>query len=217
MTKISIVAFDKFTDLDVFMPYDLLYRAKVATRSDWELKILGKSDHVMSVSGLKIPTHGRLEETATSDVVIVTSGIGIEAVLTDKDFLNAVTFDDSRQLIGSMCGGAMFLATKGMLKGRQATTYPTYFERLAQFEGVEVVEKGFVSSGNVATAGGCLSAQDLSGWVIEKLAGEDIRKAVMATIAPVGQGCAAFAGWGDAKAAAKADAEAAAKRETQAA
>lgn len=217
MTKISIVAFDKFTDLDVFMPYDLLYRAKVASGSDWEIKILGKNDHVTSIAGLKIPTHGRLDETADSDVVIVTSGIGLEAVLIDPEFLDAVKVDESRQLVGSMCGGAMVLAHKGVLNGRQATTYPTYKERLAKFEGVEVVDQGFVSKGNVATAAGCLSAQELAGWVIERLVGVDMRKAVMASIAPVGEGCAAFPGWADAKATAKLAADSAVKRDLQAA
>lgn len=211
-TKISIVAFDKFTDLDVFMPWDLLYRAKVASGGDWEIKILGKGDHVTAVSGLKIPTHGYLRETKDSQVVIVTSGIGIEQVLIDKEFLDALSFDDSKQLIGSMCGGAMVLAEKGLLKGRKATTYPTYFERLSKYDGVEAVEQGFVPSGNVATAGGCLSAQSLTGWIMEKLGGTELRDAVIASILPVGEGCAAFAGWGDAKAAAKKEAEVAAKR-----
>jgi transcriptional regulator GlxA family with amidase domain len=209
MRKIAIVAFDKFTDLDVFMPWDLMYRAKVASGGDWEIKILGKEDHVTSVAGLKIPTHGRIEETKDSDVVIVASGIGIEQVLLDKDFVAALHFDESKQLIGSMCGGAMLLAEKGLLNGREATTYPTYFARLAKYEGVKPVERGFVFNGNVATAGGCLAAQSLCGWIIEKLGGIELRNAVQASIMPVGEGCTAFAGWGDAKAAAKAEADAA--------
>jgi transcriptional regulator GlxA family with amidase domain len=216
MTKISIVAFDKFTDIDVFMPWDLMYRAKVASGNDWQIKILGKSDHVTSVAGLKIPTHGGLDETKDSQVVIVASGIGIEEVLIDKAFLSSLHFDESKQLIGSMCGGAMVLAEKGLLKGRQATTYPTYFARLAKYEGVEPVERGFVPVGNVATAGGCLAAQSLCGWLIEKLGGVKLKEAVLASIMPVGEGCTAFAGWGDAKSAAKAEADAAAKRNREA-
>jgi transcriptional regulator GlxA family with amidase domain len=206
---------DKFTDIDVFMPWDLLYRAKVASGGDWQIRILGKSDYVTSVAGLRIPTHGRLDETKDSQAVIVASGIGIEEVLVDRAFLDSLHFDASEQLIGSMCAGAMILAEKGLLKGCQATTYPTYFARLARYEGVEPVERGFVPVGNVATAGGCLAAQSLCGWLIEKLAGSKLRDAVLASIMPVGEGCKAFAGWGDAKAAAKAEAEAALKRESE--
>jgi transcriptional regulator GlxA family with amidase domain len=200
-TKIAIIAFDKFTDLDVFMPWDLLNRAKAAGAKDWEIKVLGKSDHVTSVAGWKVPTHGRLEETKDSQVVIFGSGIGVEDVLKDRAFLDALHLDEKSQLIGSMCGGAILLAEKGLLKGRKATTYPTYFEKLATYEGVTPVEAGFVANGNVATAGGCLSAQLLCAWVMEKTVSRELADTVMATILPVGEGCKAFAGWGDPNAA----------------
>jgi transcriptional regulator GlxA family with amidase domain len=211
MTQLSIVAFDRFTDIDVFMPWDLLFRAKAAGASDWTIKILGKTDHVTSVAGLRIPTHGRLEETAESDVVIFASGVGVADVLNDPEFLDALHLDETRQLIGSMCAGAVILAEKGLLKGRRATTYPTYFKRLAEYEGVEVVDEAFVRNGNVATAGGCLAAQLLCGWITETLASAELADAVIASILPVGQGCKAFTGWGD-PAAAKAVAAAAQAR-----
>ena len=201
MTKIAIVGFDKFTDIDLFMPWDLLNRAKSAGAKDWEIRILGKTDHITSVAGLKIPTHGRLEETKDSDVVIFGSGIGVDDCLKDRPFLDALHLDDKKQLIGSMCGGAILLAEKGLLKGRKATTYPTYFKKLGEYEGVTPVEEGFVPQGNVATAGGCLAAQLLCGWVMEKVANRELADAVMASIMPVGQSCKAFAGWGDPNAA----------------
>jgi transcriptional regulator GlxA family with amidase domain len=201
--QISIVAFDRFTDIDVFMPWDLLFRAKADGASDWNIKILGKTEHVTSVAGLKIPTHGRLEETADSAAVVFASGVGVEDVLKDRAFLDALHLDESRQLIGSMCAGAVILAEKGLLKGRTATTYPTYFKRLATYEGVTPVEEAFVPHGNVATAGGCLAAQNLSAWIMEKLVGPQLAEAVLASILPVGQGCKAFSGWGDPAAAKK--------------
>jgi transcriptional regulator GlxA family with amidase domain len=200
MKKVAIVTFDRFTDLDVFMPWDLMYRAKAAG-ADIEIKLLGKTDQVTAVSGLKVPTHGRLSETKDSDIVIFASGIGIPDVLADKEFLDALVLDESKQLLGSMCGGALILAEKGLLEGKEATTYPTYFDRLAQYKGVTPVQRGFVHSGNVATAGGCLSAQLLCGWLLEQIGGKELADAVLATILPVGQGCKAFAGWGDPNAA----------------
>jgi transcriptional regulator GlxA family with amidase domain len=196
MPQLSIVAFDRFTDIDVFMPWDLLFRAKAAGASDWTIRILGKSDYVTSVAGLRIPTHGRLEETADSAAVVFASGVGVEDVLADPDFLAALHLDEERQLIGSMCAGAVILAAKGLLTGKRATTYPTYFKRLAGF-GVEVVDEAFVRNGNVATAGGCLAAQLLCGWITETLASAELADAVIASILPVGQGCRAFSGWGD--------------------
>ncbi|MGD9535853.1 MAG: DJ-1/PfpI family protein [Alphaproteobacteria bacterium] len=202
--QISIIGFDRFTDIDVFMPWDLLNRARTAGARDWQVRILGKTDHVTSVAGLRIPTHGRLDETARSDAVIVASGVGIEDCLKDEEFLDALVLDEGRQLIGSMCAGAVILAHKGLLAGRTATTYPTYMERLAQYPGVRPVDEPFVRHGNVATAGGCLAAQLLCQWMMETLAGPEVSEAVLASILPVGEGCKAFAGWGDPAAAAKA-------------
>src|SRR5271156_1157434 len=195
--EIAIVAFDRFTDIDVFMPCDLLNRARMAGAKDWRVRILGKTPYVTSVAGLTIPTHARLEETSISDAVIFGSGIGVEDCIKDPEFLNALDLDETRQLIGSMCAGAIILAEKGLLKGRRATTYPTYFKRLAEYEGVTPVHEPFVRNGNVATAGGCLAAQLLCGWITETLASAELADAGMASILPVGQGCRAFAGWGD--------------------
>jgi transcriptional regulator GlxA family with amidase domain len=167
MTKISLVVFDRFTDLDLFMPFDLIGRAKTASRADWEVKVLATSDYVTSTAGMTIKAHGRIEETADSDVVIMGSGIGIDECLESPVFMNALRLDPRRQLIGSMCSGSMFLAKKGLLDGLEATTYPTYLDRLREFKRVTVVEKAFIDQGRIATAAGCLSAQRLSAWVID--------------------------------------------------
>ena len=209
--EIAIVAFERFTDIDVFMPWDLLNRARTAGARDWRVRILGKTSYVTSVAGLTIPTHGRLEETATSDAVLFGSGVGVEDCIRDPDFLDALHLDETSQLIGSMCAGAIILAEKGLLKGRRATTYPTYFDRLAQYEGVQPVHEPFVRQGNVATAGGCLAAQLLCNWVMETLGSAELSDAVLASILPVGEGCKAFAGWGDPAAARAAQAAQAAE------
>jgi hypothetical protein len=73
---------------------------------------------------------------------------------------------ESKQLIGSMCSGALILAALGLLRGISATTYPTAIEELRGF-GVEVeTTKHLVTHGNIGTAAGCLAAVDLMGWAI---------------------------------------------------
>lgn len=51
---ISIVAFEKFTDIDVFLLWDLLKRVN---SPDWNVRILGEQTHHTSKSGLTIPMH----------------------------------------------------------------------------------------------------------------------------------------------------------------
>lgn len=184
MTNIAIIAFDDFTDIDLFLPWDLLKRVK---RPDWNVRMLGDDTHQTSSTGIRIPMHGHISEANDADVVIFISGYGTRQKIEDPAFLGAFSLDPERQLIGSMCSGSLILAALGLLDGKQATTYPTVKARLEQF-GVTVVEKAFVREGNIATAAGCLSAQYLVGWIIEEKLGKTIRDNVLKSVSPVGEG-----------------------------
>ncbi len=180
--RISIIAFDDFTDIDVFFLWDLFNRVKT-----WEVQILGDASHHTSTSKLTIPMHGALELANEADAVLFASGLGTRKKIGDEKFLSAFNLRPEKQLIGSMCSGALILAALGLLEGKQATTYPSTKKLLEGF-GVEVVEKPFVRQGNIATAAGCLAAQYLAGWVIETLKGARVRETVLKSIQPVGEG-----------------------------
>jgi hypothetical protein len=47
--KISIVIFDEFTDIDLFLMWDLLNRVRIP---DWEVRIVGDKSHHISTTGL---------------------------------------------------------------------------------------------------------------------------------------------------------------------
>jgi transcriptional regulator GlxA family with amidase domain len=183
--KISIIAFDDFTDIDVFLMWDIFNRVDL---SGWKVEILGSEDFHVSSTGIRIPVHGRLDRARESDAVLFASGRGTRAVIKDQNFLGQLQLDPSRQLIGSMCSGSLILAKLGLLIG-SATTYPTSRREL-QAMGIDVVEKPFVRNGNVATAAGCLAAQYLAGWVIETLIDKSTRDYVLSQIQPVGEGLA---------------------------
>lgn len=180
----SIIAFDDFTDIDVFFLWDLLNRVK---EPGWTVRILGEQPQHVSSTGITIPMHGHLSETADSAVVLFSSGIGTRRKRVDAAFLSQFRLDPERQLIGSMCSGALLLAALGLLEGKSATTYPTT-RQLLESTGVRVVEKPFVREGNVATAAGCLAAQYLAGWVIEENFGAAKREEVIRSVQPVGEG-----------------------------
>lgn len=182
--QIAIVTFDGFTDIDVVLPWDLLHRA---TGEDWTIRLLGTAPAHVSATGLTLPMHGVVEETRHADVVLFASGRPTRALAASPDYLARFDLDPRRQMIGSMCSGALVLAALGLLRGAEATTYPTAKAELEAF-GVTVVEQPFVANGNVATAAGCLAAQDLVGWVVERLLGPARRDLVLRSIQPVGRG-----------------------------
>jgi transcriptional regulator GlxA family with amidase domain len=180
----AILVFDDFTDIDVFLPWDLLNRARARGLT---VRLLGERARHRSATGLELDMHGRLEDLAAADMIVVPSGAGVRAKYRDDDYLRRLAIDPARQLVGSMCSGALLLAALGLLKGRQATTYPTSRQLLEAFD-VEVVERPFVVEGNVATAAGCLAAQQLVGWMLERALGAQVRADVLRSVQPVGEG-----------------------------
>ncbi len=172
--KISIVTFDDFTDLDLFILWDLLKRVEEPV---WEVKLLGdKTSHVSS-TGIEIKMHGQLEEANSSNAVLFCSGKGTRKKITDEMFLNAFKLDEGKQLIGAIDSGALLLGALGLLKGKRVTSYPSAEIRTAlENFGAEVVWKSFVMEGNIATAAQCLSGKFLVGWVIENLAGVEAKE-----------------------------------------
>lgn len=182
--KIAIVIFDKFTDIDLFLMWDLLNRVRI---DDWSVKILGENERHVSATGISIQAQGRIEEANDADAVLFVSGQGTRAKMIDKDWLSRFRLNPEKQFIGSICSGALILAALGLLDGKTATTYPTTKAALENF-GVEIVEKPFVANGRVATAGGCLAQQYLIGWVVENLADKSWRDLILKSIQPVGEG-----------------------------
>jgi len=73
-----------------------------------------------------------------------------------------------------------------MLPERRATTHPDARAAL-RAAGVEPDDRPFMSIGNIATAGGCLAALYLIGWVVERLFGAEKRWETLQSILPAGQ------------------------------
>ena len=182
--KISIVIFDEFTDIDLFLMWDLFNRVRLP---DWEVRILGDKSQHISTTGLTTATHGPIEEANQSDVVLFVSGLGTRTKMHDEFWLSRFKLNPERQMIASVCSGALLLAALGLLTDKTATTYPTTKQLLEEL-GVTVEEKPFIAHGNIATSGGCLAAQYVVGWVIEKKADKEWKDLVLKSIQPVGEG-----------------------------
>ena len=187
MKKAVIVVFDKFTDVDVFLPWDLLNRVRFVQK-DFVVRLVGTERTHRSVNGIELAMQGKIEEANDADLVFFGSGSGSRALYKNPGYLERFRLNPDRQLVCSMCSGALLLAGLGLLKDLTATTYPTVYNELRAM-GVTVAEDHhLVIHGNIATAAGCLAAVDLTGWAIEKLYDEATRLDVVASVLPVGQG-----------------------------
>ena len=182
--RISIVIFDEFTDIDLFLMWDLFNRVRLP---EWEVRIVGEKSHHVSATGLITATHGPIEEANQSDVVMFVSGRGSRTKMQDKLWLSRFNLNPEIQMIASVCSGALLLAALGLLAGKTATTYPTTKQALEGF-GITVEEKPFIEHGNIATSGGCLAAQYVIAWVIERKADSAWKELVLKSVQPVGEG-----------------------------
>lgn len=181
--NISIVTFDDFTDLDLFILWDLLNRVE---KTDWQVKLLGDDISHVSSTGIEVKMHGNLKEANSSDGVLFCSGKGTRRKISDKKFLDSFRLNENKQLIGAIDSGALLLGALGLLKGRQATGYPSAeIKKSLETMGAKVVWKTFVRDGNIATAAQCLAGQNLAGWVIENLAGTEEKEKVLVSVAPL--------------------------------
>lgn len=183
----AIIVFDQFTDIDVFLPWDLLNRVRMV-KKDFSVRLLGTEPSHRSINGLSIAMHGQIEEARQADIVFFASGKGVRMLYRNNEYLNRFQLDPSRQLIGSMCSGALLLAGLGLLQNKKATTYPTSVKELKEMNVQVLEDQHLVVEGNVATAAGCLAAIDLVSWMLDGTIGTELREKVIASVLPVGQG-----------------------------
>jgi transcriptional regulator GlxA family with amidase domain len=183
LKQIALIAFDQFTDIDLFLMWDILGR----NTEDWHVRILASSPVVTSAHGLAVSVHGPLCEANGADAVLFVSGKqGIPAALAAADFLPSFELDARRQRIGSICAGVFILQRLGLLTDGRATTHPEARSGLLAL-GIEPVDQPLVCQGNVATAGGCLAALYLVGWLVESWFDVEKRRATLLPVLPAGQ------------------------------
>ncbi|WP_044874211.1 DJ-1/PfpI family protein [Pseudomonas sp. LFM046] len=181
--RIAVLTFEGFNELDSFVAAGLLNRMR---GQGWQAEITAPAEYVTSMNGVRVQAQQPLEFANEADVVLFGSGILTRDIAKDRSILDRLQLDPQRQLIGSQCSGALLMAKLGLLGSLPActdlTTKPWVIDA-----GVQVLDQPFFASGNLATAGGCLSAPYLAAWVIAKLAGEDACAAALHYVAPVGE------------------------------
>lgn len=181
---IAILTFDGFNELDSLIALGVLNRIK---QDDWRVSIACPSERVTSMNGVVIESMSTLQQACEADAVLVGTGIATREVVEDPSIMSVLQgLDPTRQLVASQCSGALVLAKLGLLQGVPACTDLTTKPWVIA-AGIEVLNQPFFASGNVATAGGCLSSHYLAAWVIARLVGRDAATDALHYVAPVGE------------------------------
>ncbi len=184
--KISILTFDGFNELDSLIAYGMLSRISLLGDVTWKVKICSPAPRVTSMNGLTLDAHELLPECANADAVLLGSGMKTREVAANLEIMSQIKLDPQRQLIVSQCSGTFLMAKLGLLQQIPACTDLTS-KPWVQAAGANIVNQPFFASGNLATAGGCLSAQYVSAWLIARLRGLEAAREVLHYFAPVGE------------------------------
>ena len=181
---IAILTFDGFNELDSLIALGVLNRIK---RPGWRVTLAAPSATVTSMNGVAVHASSTLEAATEAQAVLVGSGIRTREVAADPAIMGVLRrLDAGRQLIGAQCSGTLLLAKLGLLGAVPACTDLTT-KPWVQEAGVEVLNQPFFAQGNVATAGGCLSAPYLAAWIIARSEGIEAAKNALHYVAPVGE------------------------------
>ena len=146
----AVMMIDGFEESETVQIVDLLRRAGILTHTfrfeedpyvTGMQKIKVKSDKVFS------------DEVKQYDIIVVPGGRTCAAkFIADEDFMNTLKwFDENNKLIAGMCSGTVVLEAAGVLKGKKATGYTGYEEKLTSCEFVHDVA---VYDHNVITSQG---------------------------------------------------------------
>jgi transcriptional regulator GlxA family with amidase domain len=181
--RIAVLTFDGFNEIDSFVASHILNRAK---RPGWKAEIASPTEWVRSMNGVRVMAERQMEFANEADAVLVGSGRLTRQIVEDEQLLSRLELDPSRQLIGSQCSGALLLAKLGLLASRPACT-DMMTKPFLEATGVQVLDRPFFAQGNVATAGGCLSASYLATWVLWRLLGRNAAEEALSYVAPVGE------------------------------
>ena len=181
--KIAILTFEGFNEIDSFVSHHILNRVDV---SDWKVAITCPSETVRSTNGVRISAQQPLEFANDADAVLFGGSPRSREIAEDWAIMSRLKLDPRRQLIGSQCAGAWFLAKLGLLATQPVCTNLRSRPALEAM-GIRVLDRPFVATGNVASAGGCLASPYLAAWVIARLLGREAAETALGIVAPVGE------------------------------
>ncbi len=169
MPRVAVILADGFEEVEAMAIIDVLRRADIDT------VVAGLHEGpVASARKVKVLPDTVIDTVHAEDfdmVVLPGGQPGSDNLNADprvKDLIRS--FSQKGKLTGAICAAPYVLANAGVLRGKRATSYPSYKDRLG---GALYEEKAVVSDGNVLTSRGAGTALGFGLAIVEKLIGRE--------------------------------------------
>ena len=168
MAKVYAMIADGTEEVECLAVVDLLRRSKIDT-----VLVAAKEDReVVTSHGIRIQADAAVGEVdfSDADVIFLPGGMpGTNTLKAHEGLKNAICKANKQgRRIAAICAAPSILGEMGLLKGRTATCYPGFEDKL---EGVSYTRQGVITDGNITTARGLGYALDLGIELIRLLMG----------------------------------------------
>lgn len=179
MSKVYVFFADGFEEIEGLTVVDLLRRADVET-----VMVSIMSDKtVMGAHHIPIIADGLFEDYNYSDgdMLVLPGGMpGTNNLMAHEGLRDELfVYRDSNKYMAAICAAPSVLGMNEMLRGKKATCYPGFEDKLL---GAEVTSMGVVTDGNIITGKGMGTAIDFAAAIIEVLCGEETAQKVLKAI-----------------------------------
>jgi putative intracellular protease/amidase len=173
--EIAILLFERLTALDAVGPYEVLSRLPGAQVKFVAAEPGPKETETRS---LALVAEYSLADVGEPEIMVVPGGFGTRALLDDEQVLGWIrAAHETSTWTTSVCTGSLLLGAAGVLRGIRATSHWAAVDRLAEF-GATPVRERVVQEGKVVTAAGVSAGIDMALRLAERVAGEDMAKAI---------------------------------------
>lgn len=186
--RVAFLTYNGMTMLDFIGVYDAMTRLKtMGFDPEFTWDVCARSSEVVDGTGLRILPSRVGGSLAEYDMVIVPGGGASRQLVDDAEFVAWLRTAEACRWKVSVCSGALLLGAAGFLTGKRATTHRGSFADLARYCST-VVDERVVDEGDVITARGVTSSIDLGLYLVEKIAGPDVRIKIQRQMDYLGSG-----------------------------
>jgi transcriptional regulator GlxA family with amidase domain len=129
-----------------------------------------------------IPTHTFEEVPHPSVLLVPGGGVPTLRAMSNEAIRSYVrSAAETAEVAGSVCTGALILASVGLLEGRQATTHWAYYKILEEF-GAKYVRKRWVEDGKFICSAGVSAGIDMALALAARLTDEETARHVQRSL-----------------------------------
>ncbi|MCH5273585.1 MAG: DJ-1/PfpI family protein [Lachnospiraceae bacterium] len=179
MNKVYVFLADGFEEIEALTVVDMLRRVKVET----VMVSVSSRKSVTGAHGIAVEADGVFSEYNYEDgtMAVLPGGMPGTNHLMEHEGLKKVlhSYYDAKKYLAAICAAPSVLGMNGLLRGRHATCYPGFEEKLA---GAEVMPDAVVIDGTIITSRGMGTAISFGAALVSRLLDEETAEALLDTI-----------------------------------